>query len=498
MQKKVSDITTDSEQRINAGYRNTIRIPLTGILKITFSIGVVVFLFLSPVQAPQRFPYVSAQERTQTETTANTQTESEKKSSDLQTQRAELESQLAEYERQIEETQKTIDEYKKKGGTLKNEISSLNAKIDKLNLQIKAVTVNLSKINQDIINTQKQIGTTEDKIDTRKEALIKAVRVIYQSDNQNMMTILLANNTLSDFFGNLNNITLVQNNLRLALEQVTKLRQELLSQKEELTLQKEDIENLKAIQQAQKRTIQLTQTEKNKILQETKGKESEYQKILVKTKESAAQIRSRIFELLGGGQLTFEKAYDFARLAEKATGVRSALILAILNRESLLGKNVGKCSYTTAMHPTRDKPYFLELLKRLNIDPASNFAKVSCANQDGIYGGAMGPAQFIPSTWKLYESKITAVTGNNPPNPWNNSDAFAGTAVYIKDLLASKSCIDYAISNKATVSYQTLLERCAAAKYYAGGKWYTYRFWYGDPVVQQANSYEDDIAVLNK
>ena len=150
------------------------------------------------------------------------------------------------------------------------------------------------------------------------------------------------------------------------------------------------------------------------------------------------------------------------------------------------------------MHPTRDTPYFLELLKRLNIDPASEFAKVSCANQHGSYGGAMGPAQFIPSTWKLYESKITAVTGNNPPNPWNNSDAFAATAVYIKDLLASKSCVDYATENKGAASYQTLTERCAAAKYYAGGSWYTYRFWYGDPVVQQANAYEDDIAVLNK
>lgn len=498
MQKRVFDIVTSEKQQIHVGYKKGIHIPLVKILKILLPVGVVVFLFFGSVQAPQRFLLVSAQEQQETETPAPEKTESEIKFDNLQTQRAELEKQLAEYEKQIDETQKTIDEYKKKGSTLKNEISTLNAKVDKLNLQIRAVTVSLSKINQDIIETQKQIGTTENKIDINKEALAESLRVIYQNDNQNMMTILLANNTLSDFFGTLNNLTLVQNNLRLTLEEVTKLRQELLNQKEELTLQKEDVENLKAIQQAQKRSVEITQSEKNKILKDTKGKETEYQKILVKTKESAAQIRSRIFELLGGGQLTFEKAYDFARLAEKATGVRSALILAILNRESLLGKNVGKCSYTTAMHPTRDKPYFLDLLKRLNIDPTSDFAKVSCANQHGAYGGAMGPAQFIPSTWKIYENKISAVTGNNPPNPWNNSDAFAGTAVYIKDLLASKSCIDYATANKATVPYQNLLERCAAAKYYAGGNWYTYRFWYGDPVVQQANSYEDDIAVLNK
>jgi len=294
----------------------------------------------------------------------------------------------------------------------------------------------------------------------------------------------------------LNDMALVQDNLRVSLENITKLRQDLLEQKDELSLEKEDVENLKAIQQAQKNTVQYTQTQKQTLLKDTKGRESEYQKILQKTQETAAQIRTRIFELLGGGQLTFEKAYDFARIAEKATGVRASLILAILNRESLLGKTTGKCFYTTAMHPTRDVPYFLDLTKRLDIDPKSDFAKVSCPNSHGTYGGAMGPAQFIPSTWKIYESKISAVTGNNPPNPWNNADAFAGTAVYIKDLLASSSCVNYAKTNQHLVPYQTLLERCAASKYYAGGNWYTYRFWYGDPVVQQANAYEDDIAVL--
>ncbi len=492
MQKMVFDISKNLKRRISVGRAEYFYFPATRIAKI-FVVCVIAYgFFLSPVSAPQQINYVSAQEQEEQ------QTEGEKKIDALQEQRLELEKQLAEYEKQIEETQKTIDQYKKQGSTLKNEISSLNAKIDKLNLQIKAINVSLTKINQDITETQKEIGKTENKIDTHKEALAEALRAISQMDSQNIMTIFLANKTLSDFFGSLNNITLVQNNLRLELEEVTKLRQELLAQKEELTLQKEDVENLRAIQQAQKKTVQVTQTQKQTLLTETKGKETEYQKILVKTQETAAQIRSRIFELLGGGQLTFEKAYDYAKLAESATGVRSALILSILHRESLLGKNVGKCFYKTAMHPTRDIPYFLDLVKRLGIDPESEFAKVSCANQHGAYGGAMGPAQFIPSTWKLYESKISAITGNNPPNPWNNSDAFAATAVYMRDLLASQSCIDYAKANQNVLPYKKLLERCAAAKYYAGSRWYTYRLWYGEPVVQKADEFEADIAVLNK
>lgn len=411
-------------------------------------------------------------------------------------ERRALEAQLADLEKQIEDNQHTIDQYQKQGKSLKNEIGVLNAKIAKLNLQIKAVNVTLAKLASEITTTQANINKTEGNIDTHKDAISQTIRELYESDRQGLVEVMLAKNRLSDFFGYVNDVTRVQENLRVALAEIVQLRQDLLVQKEELSTQKDDAENLRAIQQAQKAGVQSTQTQKTQLLNVTKGKESEYQKLQLKTKASAAQIRSRIFELLGGGELTFEKAYEYARLAEGATGVRAALILAVLNRESLLGKNTGRCSYTTAMNPTRDTPYFLDLLKRLSIDPTSEFAKVSCPNKHGTYGGAMGPAQFIPSTWKLYESTIARVTGNNPPSPWNNADAFAATAVYMKDLLASGSCKDYANANKNIASYQTLIERCAAAKYYSGSNWYTYRFWYGDPVVAQANDYEDDIKVL--
>lgn len=411
---------------------------------------------------------------------------------DKQAERAELERQLAELEKEIEDNQSKINEYQKQGKSLSGEIATLNAKINKINLQVKGINLNLTKIGQEITETQTDINHTENKIDSNKEAIAEGIRTLYESDQQRMVEILLSHEKLSDFFGSLNDIVLMQEGVKVKLEDIKKLRQNLLEQKEQLSDEKNDVENLKAIQLAQKKTAESTQTQKNKLLKETKGKESEYQKILKKTQETAAQIRSRIFELLGGGELTFEKAYNFAKMAEGATGVRSALILAILNRESLLGKNVGQCGYKTAMHPTRDIPYFLELLTRLGLDPDKQ--KVSCANQHGAYGGAMGPAQFIPSTWKLYEAKISAVTKSNPPNPWNNADAFAATGVYISDLMNTSACINY--GNQIPDQKTKLRERCAAAMYYAGSRWYTYRFWYGEPVVTQADQYDKDIAAM--
>ena len=418
--------------------------------------------------------------------------------------REELEAELADLERQIEGQQKEVTKYKTQGTTLKNEINSLNARINKLNLQIKALDLTIEKVGKNIVETQRDIMSTEKKIEIHKDALTKAAQNLYEQDQEGLVEILLKNKELSDFFGGINEIARVQTNLRLALEEIMGLRTNLVAQKNELELEKQDNENLKQAQQQQKQGVQLTQKQKEDILKTTKGKESEYQKLLQKSQETAAQIRGRIFQLLGGGELSFEKAYEFAKLAEKATGVRAAFILAILNQESAFGRNVGQCKYNeihsktgkTVMRPS-DIPYFEDLISRLGIDKNSRAAYVSCPIvRDGAHGGAMGPAQFIPSTWKLYEKEIAKVTGNNPPNPWSNSDAFAGTALYLKDSLNSSSCRNYMNENKHIADPQILIERCAASQYYAGGRWYTYRWVYGEPVVQKAQKFQADINVL--
>ncbi len=418
-------------------------------------------------------------------------------------ERLALEQQLIDLEKQSLELEKTITEYRKQGNTLKSEIQRLEAEINKLNLRIKAVNLNIQQLDREIKITQGKIDDTENKIENHKKSLTEAIRTLYEADRQSLIEIIIANNRLSDFFGNINDLLLVQENLRVALNEVVNLRNRLLEQKQELSLQHEDAENLKNYQQVQKQKVQGVQGEKSNILKVTQGKESEYQKLLQKTRETAAEIRKRIFRLLGGGELSFEQAYEYARHAERATGVRATLILAVLDRESLFGQNVGRCVYnqimrggTTAMNP-REIPVFLEILDNLkkNDSQPPEPIVVSCPNQDGTYGGAMGPAQFIPSTWKIYEKKIAGVTGNNTPSPWNNADAFVGTALYLKDAMESSACKNY--SEQIPSQRQTLLERCAAARYYAGGRWYTYRFVYGEPVVSKANKFEKDIEILN-
>lgn len=410
-----------------------------------------------------------------------------------QQERQILENQLEELEAQIIETEGIIDDFRQQGRTFKREIGKFDKEISKTSLQIRAIELSINKLNGEITGNQKQVRITEDKLENHKEALAAALQSIYEQETETIVEILLQSPSLSYFFANVSNLLEIQNNLRISLKETISLRDQLLDERENLALRRFDKASLKLYQSEQKKNLQFRKEEKEDLLTVTKGQESKYQEILKVSKKTAAEIRNRIFEFLGGGQLTFEQAYKLAKSAGDLTEVNPALILAVLDKESALGYNVGQCSYKTAMHPKRDVPVFLEITRELGINPDS--VTVSCANQDGAYGGAMGPAQFIPTTWKIYRSRIADLTGANPPSPWRNFDAFVGTALYLKDAYNSQSCLNY--SQEIPSQTKTLRERCAAAKYYAGSRWRHYRWTYGEWVVEKTRQFEEDIGRIS-
>lgn len=82
-------------------------------------------------------------------------------------------------------------------------------------------------------------------------------------------------------------------------------------------------------------------------------------------------------------------------------------------------------------------------------------------------------------------------------SPFTNQDAFVASAAYLKKQYYSASCNKYAADYKHIQSTRTLRERCAAARYYAGGNWFKFRMTYGESVVKRANRFRTDIKTLN-
>ncbi|MEK7503101.1 MAG: lytic murein transglycosylase [Patescibacteria group bacterium] len=428
-------------------------------------------------------------------------------SSEVNARKAELETQLKEYERQIEEFQGLVQGKQKERTSLERDIALLNAKISSAKIAIRSRDLEIEKLSIEINQRSQNITHLKGESAQVLASISDFLRRINETDNLSAFELALLYEDVAEFFNELESLGKLQDSLYESLLRFQDLKETEETAREDLRVKKDEAVELRAIQQLQKRQLDANEKEKQNILKITKGEEARYQSIVQEKQKNAAEIRTQIFKLFGGGQLSFGEAYDIAKIAERATGVRAAFILAVLTQESAIdgaiGANVGKCFYNTprsnpsgTVMKNDQKKDFLAITGALGLNPDT--MPVSCPiTAHGSYGGAMGPAQFMPKTWLLYEDDIKQITNNNPPNPWNNSDAFVATALYLKNSLDSQGCKNYANQNQKILPYQFLLERCAAAQYYAGGNWFKFRFAYGDPVVDRADQFQRDINVLS-
>jgi peptidoglycan hydrolase CwlO-like protein len=419
-------------------------------------------------------------------------------SNEINARRVALENELKNIESEIEKQKDVLESKQRETVSLERDVAILNAQINKSRLSIRARNISINKLNNSINSKRNNIESLNQKLEREKQSLAQLIRKTNEIDSFSLVEVVLSNKDLSEFFADIDSFDAIRESLNKSFSVIEETKNVNSVQKKMLEEKKLEEVELRGIQELQKRNIENKKSERNKILKITKGQENLYKKILNAKKRDATAIRNELFTLRGTAAIPFGKALDFANIASRQTGVSPALILGIITQESNLGENTGQCLlknsstgsgigkntgrfFKTVMKPPRDTKPFLELAERVGFPPFST--PVSCPPSYG-YGGAMGPAQFIPSTWVLFESRIAKLTGHNPPNPWDPSDAFMASAILLKDNGASKG------------GYRA--ERLAALRYFAGwknAKKRAYAF-YGDGVMELASKYQKQIDIL--
>ncbi|MDP3900768.1 MAG: lytic murein transglycosylase [bacterium] len=420
-------------------------------------------------------------------------------------ERAQLEQELRALEQEIIAIEKDITATKQQKETLQNKVAQIQSQVRKLDLQIYQSNKMIGDLGVQIQDTSYSITETLSEIDLTRRQLGDVLQSIAEQDSTTMLEVVFAGDTLSDFFDGVAALEAVNARSKQLLESVQNLNAYLGSQKDSLESEKSQEENFVKIQLLQKQQSQALQEQQQRLLDETKGKESQYQEILADWQARAQQIRSRIFALVGVPDApTFGEALSIAEYVAGQTGVRPAFLLAILTQESNLGKNVGQCylkdqatgnginirtgtPVSRVMKPMGlsgrkgDVDDFLRITRALGRDPFNT--PVSCPLSYG-YGGAMGPAQFIPTTWAIYENRLAGILGRSA-DPWNISDAFLASGTYLAQLGASSQTLNG--------------EWCAALSYFSGScssrNVRDYAF-YANSVLAIAKQYEEDIALL--
>lgn len=400
--------------------------------------------------------------------------------------RTQLENELKQLEGQIESYRNVIQEKQRESTTLERDVAIFTAKINKARLEIKARDIRISQLNSGIKEKTAHIGFLLEKTDRQKSSLAELIRKADELDATSLIELILGYEKLSDFFVEADSFESIYRNIQDSFEEIKVSKD--ASEKEKDILEEKNAEEFqfKTMQELEKKRLEEAEKEKKGILRITKGEEKKYQEILSARQKDAARIRGELFALAGTKAIPFEKAVEYANLAWRATGVRPAFLLGVFAVESNLGENVGRCTWKTSLahsNCAKQRTAFVEITNELGLDPDQ--MPVSCRVWYGYCGGAMGPAQFMPTTWQLYKGLVSNITGNNPSNPWDPKDAFVAAALLLKD-------------NGAAEGGYTA-ERRAALKYLAGSNWAkpAYSF-YGDDVMELAAKYQKQIDIISQ
>ena len=385
-------------------------------------------------------------------------------------ERVACEATLAEYEKEIAIQQQIIKDTQAKKNTLQGDVTLLNAQIKSAQAQINAKNISIKQLAAQIEKKSEVIVELSGRIERGKEALASILRQTQMLDDYSIVSVALGSQDVSGFFSDLDTFTSIKTDLQALFADIRAAKAQTENEKADLATKQNQTVDARYEVETKQKQISSDKTQKQQLVAITENQETAYKKVLAERQAKAAAIRAALFPLRDAGAITFGDALVYAKEAQKKTGVRPALMLAVLTQESNLGANVGQCylsndstgagvgkntgrAFAKVMSPTRDVPPFIALGLELGFDPHRQVVSCPIASAGG-WGGAMGPAQFIPSTWALYANRVAAAGGKSVANPWDPKDAIMAMAFLLADNGAS--------AGGYTAEYN------AAARYYAG------------------------------
>jgi len=417
---------------------------------------------------------------------------------DTPEQKAQCQAQYDELQKEIAAQQQIITQTEAQKNTYQGNVTTLNAQIKQAQAQIDAKNLQIKQLGSQINQKAAVITQLQSRIDAGHDSLASMLRQQQEIDDYAPVEVALSSDDLSSFFADVDAFAAIEDNMQSLFSDIKSNKAQTETQKAQLAAAQASTTDAKYDIQTKQTKIASDKTQQQQLLSVAAASEAAQQKVLAANQAKAAQIYAALFPLRDAAAIQFGTALQYAQASEKSTNVDPALVLAILTQESNLGANVGQCYVTNlttgdgvgkntgnafpgVMSPTRDVPPFVALSKALGFDPTKQVVSCPILSAGG-WGGAMGPAQFIPSTWALYASRIASVDGVAVANPWSPKDAITAMSLFLEDLGAGAG------------GYTA--EHTAAAKYYAGAGWATAGKAYADQVMAKVQGIQTNIDFL--
>jgi membrane-bound lytic murein transglycosylase B len=348
------------------------------------------------------------------------------------------------------EIQDKLDSLNKKFKDAQQELTTQQSQLYKNTSQISMTQGLLRELQADIARSEAELNNLNDRSKLNKKILEEYIRQMYYANQDNpFVSLAILDGDLNDLTINFDGMAGMKTKISNVLQEINDAKGETEEAKALLASQK--LNNQKALDAQKTQQAAISDN-----IQET-------QITLAEIQQKMSKLRSTLSGFLGES-FSMDDVIKEVTYASKKTGVRKEFLFAVLDKETDLGRYTGGCTYQNTRVKEADKIEFKKICESLGYDYKKK--KISCAGSGG-YGGAMGVAQFMPTTWVGYKSKIASTTGNSPADPWNLTDGVIGMALKLKAAGAgsksgerSAAMIYYCGTSHPTETYKGRVASC--------------------------------------
>lgn len=379
--------------------------------------------------------------------------------------------EIAKLEKKIAELKGKRDSTAAQAELIASQIAALTRQLEKEELQLKRTQLTIKNVSKKEQQTKVTIEDLQQDITSKRQELGNMMRQLYEREQQSIVTIFLSSLSLSDVLSERAAYTELHDRTIKVIADMHDQEAALVKQQEELEAQQQDLGQLQQLLQIQQADLATQKKQQRQFLEAKREQQLAYESSLAEAKAARDEIQKQVFTLKNAGvSLSLNNAIDMAKLAGKLTGVRPALLLGVLKVESNIGSNIGGGKFPDDMLPS-SRDAFLRITKKLGLDPYTAPISARPRSYQG-WGGAMGPAQVMPQTWEGIEGRIGQLLKKEQPSPYELTDAFVATAIFLADRGAASPAGEYEAVNR----------------YLAGPNWQRFT-WYGDRVLAVAKEY---------
>jgi len=201
---------------------------------------------------------------------------------------------------------------------LRKRASSLQGQLENLDYLVNITTKKIETITEQIKKKELALGQVMERSDIyalkfqkEKKNLQNYARVLYIIESQfydfqeksiNPFKLLIASSSISDTTRSLNYLSVSQKVEQKILAQIDTTHELVLLEETELNQARKQLDKLKEDLEGEKRDLDAQQEAKNALLEQTQGKESEYQKLLEDAIMQQAEVVSDVRSLYTNSQ----------------------------------------------------------------------------------------------------------------------------------------------------------------------------------------------------